>query len=309
MGQMMRPSHGPHVEGSTQLLGQPRGSISESQAPQEKLNAQPIEWIILDFLVRMSRFNKHVEEQIQCGDGYVQGQLGSWGQVEEGLIQRFGRSDGETAFKDGECREFNHQLEEDVLMKVGFETMVEELQGQFQGTLNSMLDTIKLDVQTKLDHYMAEELRDKVKDVKGDWALCKEAVLKKTQTPKEPNVLNSFKPKSFNGIREAKELNKFSRWMMMSPTLFLTDNALMWWRHRSMEIDKDTFTFETWDAFKKDIMLHFYPENAKYEAKEKLRWLKQTGSVKDYVTTFTNLLFEVPSMTDEDKLMYFMSGL
>ncbi|CAL9020144.1 unnamed protein product, partial [Prunus brigantina] len=56
-------------------------------------------------------------------------------------------------------------------------------------------------------------------------------------------------------------------------------------------------------------MLHFYPENAKYEAKEKLRWLKQTGSVKDYVTTFTNLLFEVPSMTDEDKLMYFMSGL
>ncbi|CAL9005670.1 unnamed protein product [Prunus brigantina] len=50
-------------------------------------------------------------------------------------------------------------------------------------------------------------------------------------------------------------------------------------------------------------------ENTKYEAKEKLRWLKQTGSVKDYVATFTNLLFEVPSMTDEDKLMYFMSGL
>ncbi|CAL8999335.1 unnamed protein product [Prunus brigantina] len=30
-------------------------------------------------------------------------------------------------------------------------------------------------------------------------------------------------------------------------------------------------------------------------------------SVKDYVTTFTNLLFEVPSMANEDKLMYFMS--
>ncbi|KAL6269883.1 hypothetical protein ACE6H2_026794 [Prunus campanulata] len=92
-------------------------------------------------------------------------------------------------------------------------------------------------------------------------------------------------------------------------TLFLTDNALMWWRRRSMEIDQGTFTLETWDEFKKDIMLHFYPENAKYEAKEKLRWLKQTGSVKDYVATFINLLFEVPSMTDEDKLMYFMSGL
>ncbi|CAL8167716.1 unnamed protein product [Prunus armeniaca] len=56
-------------------------------------------------------------------------------------------------------------------------------------------------------------------------------------------------------------------------------------------------------------MLHFYPKNAKYEANEKLRWLKQKGSVKDYVATFTNLLFEVPSIIDEDELMYFMSGL
>ncbi|CAL2236764.1 unnamed protein product [Prunus armeniaca] len=42
---------------------------------------------------------------------------------------------------------------------------------------------------------------------------------------------------------------------------------------------------------------------------EKVRWLKQMGSVKDYVTTFPNLLFDVPNMTDEDKLMYFMIGL
>ncbi|KAI5335733.1 hypothetical protein L3X38_025867 [Prunus dulcis] len=60
-----------------------------------------------------------------------------------------------------------------------------------------------------------------------------------------------------------------------------------------MEIDQGTLTLKTWDEFKK----------------EKLRWLKQMGSVKDYVTTFTNLLFEVHSMTDENKLIYFMSGL
>ncbi|KAI5335734.1 hypothetical protein L3X38_025868 [Prunus dulcis] len=57
-----------------------------------------------------------------------------------------------------------------------------------KGALNSMLDTIKLDVQTKLDHFIAEltALCDEVKDVKGDWALCKEVVLNKTRTPKEP---------------------------------------------------------------------------------------------------------------------------
>jgi len=222
--------------------------------------------------------------------------------------------------------EFDQRLEEDVLTKVGFEAMVEELQGQFQGALNSSLDIIKLDVQTKLGHFLAElsALREEVKDVKGDWALCKEAVLNKTRTPKEPKVLDAFKPKSFNGKREAKELDTFLwnieryfKYLKMdddeskitTATLLLTDNALMWWRRRSMEIDQGTFTLETWDAFKKDIMLHFYPENAKYEAKEKLRWLKQTGSVKDYVATFTNLLFEVPTMTEEDKLIFFMGGL
>ncbi|KAI5341551.1 hypothetical protein L3X38_009426 [Prunus dulcis] len=86
-----------------------------------------------------------------------------------------------------------------------------------------------------------------------------------------------------------------------------------------MEINQGTFKLETWDEFKKHIMSNFYPKNAKYEAGEaemakangehERLWLKQMGSVKDYVTTFTNLLFDVPSMTDEDKLMYFMIGL
>ncbi|KAI5324160.1 hypothetical protein L3X38_033233 [Prunus dulcis] len=200
--------------------------------------------------------------------------------------------------------EFDQRLEEDVFTKKGFEAVVDELQGQFQGVLNSALENIKLDIQTKLDNFLAELtlIRDEVKDVKGDWALCKEAILNKTRTPKEPKVLDSFKPKFYNGKREAKELDTFlwniERYFkyleleddepkINTATLFLTDNALMWWRHRSMEIEQDTFTLETWDDFKKDIMLHFYPENVKYEAKEKLRWLTQTRSVKDYVSTFT----------------------
>ncbi|CAL8990741.1 unnamed protein product [Prunus brigantina] len=163
--------------------------------------------------------------------------------------------------------EFDQRLEEDVLKKVGFEAVVDKLEGQFQGALNFALDNMRLDVQTKLDHFMVEltALRDEVKDVRGDWALCKEAVLNKTQTPKEPKVLDYFKPKSYNGKREAKELDTFlwniERYFkylkleddepkINTATLFLTDNALMWWRRRSMEIEQ---------------------ENAKYEAKEKLR--------------------------------------
>ncbi|PQP91934.1 uncharacterized protein Pyn_19440 [Prunus yedoensis var. nudiflora] len=75
--------------------------------------------------------------------------------------------------------EFDQRLEEDVLTKVGFGAVMEELQGQFQGALNSTLDSIRLDFRIKLDHFMAEltALCDEVKDVKGDWALWKSAHL------------------------------------------------------------------------------------------------------------------------------------
>ncbi|KAL6288377.1 hypothetical protein ACE6H2_005887 [Prunus campanulata] len=107
--------------------------------------------------------------------------------------------------------DFNQRLDKDVLTKASFEGMVEELQGQFQEALNSMLDTIKLDVQTKLDHFIAEltALSNEVKDVKGNWALCPEAVLNKARILKEPKVLYTFKSKSFNGKREANELDIF----------------------------------------------------------------------------------------------------
>ncbi|CAN6728768.1 unnamed protein product [Malus baccata var. baccata] len=242
--------------------------------------------------------------------------------------------------------EFDTRLDEDVVDKEEIQTMVDngkdELRGLVEGlrdelfgALNTMADKMRREVQVHLDNIEArfvalqEEIKD-TRELKGDVAFCKEVVVKQfVQGSREIKVLDSkvidsFKPKSYNGKREAKELDTFvwnvERYFkylkleddeskISTATMFLADNALMWWRSRSMEIEQGTFSLTTWDEFKKDLMLHFYPQNAKYEAKEKLRWLKQTGSVKDYVNTFVSLLFEVPNMLEEDKLMYFMSGL
>ncbi|CAN6570108.1 unnamed protein product [Malus baccata var. baccata] len=242
--------------------------------------------------------------------------------------------------------EFDTRLDEDVVDKEEIQTMVDngkdELRGlveglrdELLGALNTMADKMRREVQVHLDNIEArfvalqEEIKD-TRELKGDVAFCKEAVVKQfVQGSREikaldSKVIDSFKPKSYNGKREAKELDTFvwnvERYFkylkleddeskISTATMFLADNALMWWRRRSMEIEQGTFSLTTWDEFKKDLMLHFYPQNAKYEAKEKLRWLKQTGSVKDYVNTFVSLLFEVPNMLEEDKLMYFMSGL
>ncbi|KAM1189761.1 hypothetical protein ACFX2J_025401 [Malus domestica] len=242
--------------------------------------------------------------------------------------------------------EFDTRLDEDVVDKEEIQTMVDngkdELRGlveglrdELLGALNTMADKMRREVQVHLDNIEArfvalqEEIKD-TRELKGDVAFCKEAVVKQfVQGPREikaldSKVIDSFKPKSYNGKREAKELDTFvwnvERYFkylkleddeskISTATMFLADNALMWWRRRSMEIEQGTFSLTTWDEFKKDLMLHFYPQNAKYEAKEKLRWLKQTGSVKDYVNAFVSLLFEVPNMLEEDKLMYFLSGL
>nr|XP_028946771.1 uncharacterized protein LOC114820346 [Malus domestica] len=210
--------------------------------------------------------------------------------------------------------EFDTRLDEDVVDKEEIQTMVDngkdELRGLVEGlrdeligALNTMADKMRREVQVHLDNIEA-----RVEEIKS----------------LDSKVIDSFKPKSYNGKREAKELDTFvwnvERYFkylkleddeskISTATMFLADNALMWWRRRSMEIEQGTFSLTTWDEFKKDLMLHFYPQNAKYEAKEKLRWLKQTGSVKDYVNAFVSLLFEVPNMLEEDKLMYFMSGL
>ncbi|CAN6695431.1 unnamed protein product [Malus baccata var. baccata] len=242
--------------------------------------------------------------------------------------------------------EFDTRLDEDVVDKEEIQTMVDngkdELRGlveglrdELLGALNTMADKMRREVQVHLNNIEArfvalqEEIKD-TRELKGDVAFCKEAVVKQfVQGSREikaldSKVIDSFKPKSYNGKREAKELDTFvwnvERYFkylkleddeskISTATMFLADNALMWWRRRSMEIEQGTFSLTTWDEFKKDLMLHFYPQNAKYEAKEKLRWLKQTGSVKDYVNTFVSLLFEVPNMLEEDKLMYFISGL
>ena len=218
------------------------------------------------------------------------------------------------------------RLEEDVPSQATLEGMVEDLKGEMLGTLNSMADTLRQEFLRQLDQVFAElaSFREEMKEMKGDWALCKEAAINRAHMVRGAPRIEAPRPKAFDGRRDAKELDTFlwniERYLrhmgveddaskISTASLFLTDNALLWWRRRSCEIEQGTFTLETWDDFKKDIKLHFYPENARFEAKEKLRWLKQTGTVREYVAEYSNLLFEIPDISEEDKFVFFISGL
>ncbi|GJZ53762.1 putative nucleotidyltransferase, ribonuclease H [Tanacetum coccineum] len=68
-------------------------------------------------------------------------------------------------------------------------------------------------------------------------------------------------------------------------------------------------TIDTWSEFVADFKKQFYPENAKNEAKSRLRKLKQSETIREYVKEFTTLDLEVLELSDQDSLFYFLDGL
>nr|GEZ05333.1 hypothetical protein [Tanacetum cinerariifolium] len=75
------------------------------------------------------------------------------------------------------------------------------------------------------------------------------------------------------------------------------------------DIERGTTTIDTWAEFMADFKKQFYPENAKNEAKSRLRKLKQSGTIREYVKEFTTLVLEIPELSDQDSLFYFLDGL
>ena len=132
------------------------------------------------------------------------------------------------------------------------------------------------------------------------------------------------KPKEFQGFRDAKEVENFL-WKMeryaaslnfvddatkvCTASLFLTNNAMLWWRRKHANIERGLCTIETWEDFKKELKKQFYPENVVYMAKKKLRELKHKTSISDYVRDFTALTLQIPNLNSEETLFYFVDGL
>ncbi|KAE8681907.1 hypothetical protein F3Y22_tig00111298pilonHSYRG00053 [Hibiscus syriacus] len=80
-------------------------------------------------------------------------------------------------------------------------------------------------------------------------------------------------------------------------------------RKKHANIERGACRLDTWDEFKKELKKHFYPENVVYEARKKLRELKQRGIMWDYVKEFTTLILQIPNMSEDDLLFYFIDGL
>ena len=53
----------------------------------------------------------------------------------------------------------------------------------------------------------------------------------------------------------------------------------------------------------------FLPTNTAWVAREALKRLRHTESVREYIKEFSSLMLDIKNMSEEDKLINFMSGL
>jgi len=88
----------------------------------------------------------------------------------------------------------------------------------------------------------------------------------------------------------------------------LDDIAAKWWRvmHNGPLAEEIR---SSWSTFRVHIVRQFLPPNAEAHARARINRLQQSKSVFEYVAKFQALLVEIPSMTDQEALERFMSGL
>ncbi|XP_075108797.1 uncharacterized protein LOC107762620 [Nicotiana tabacum] len=139
-----------------------------------------------------------------------------------------------------------------------------------------------------------------------------------------PQKLKIPEPKPYDGSRDAKEVENFifdieqyfdavghleESKKVATAAMYLQGDAKLWWRVKHEAIKAGEDTLQTWDELKVAIRLQFFPENVEYNSRRKLRDLRHTRSVREYVREFSALMLNIRDMGDKDKLFAFIEGL
>uniref|UniRef100_A0A803M3H6 Ty3 transposon capsid-like protein domain-containing protein n=1 Tax=Chenopodium quinoa TaxID=63459 RepID=A0A803M3H6_CHEQI len=220
------------------------------------------------------------------------------------------------------------------------ENEVITLKGQL-GELDNRLEEVSLDAQSLADQdfekmmgemaKMREEFTGELLALKKENELLKEeltllrrATVAGGATIQAGPKVEIPKPPKYHGKRNAREIDNFlwsmERYfevvhleedasMINAATMYLGDDAILWWRRREQDIKSGSCSIRTWDEFKKDFKRQFYPENAKKVSMMKLRDLKHTSTIKEYIRQFTSLMLEIDDLSEVNQLIYFTGGL
>ncbi|XP_070029781.1 uncharacterized protein [Nicotiana sylvestris] len=182
-------------------------------------------------------------------------------------------------------------------------------------TLEAIIRTVDgdqfLTIVTCLAYLEADmnRLSQECTDLKAENVLLHRAVGNdETQRGADRTKVRIPEPKEFNGARSAKKLENF-----------LWDMEQYFQAAHVRDEDKVTITtmylvdmqsFGGGHAWlKKELKDQFFLSNTGWIARDRLKKLKQTRTVRDYVKDFNSLMLDMSNMSEEDKLHNFLYGL
>ena len=101
-----------------------------------------------------------------------------------------------------------------------------------------------------------------------------------------------------------------SQEMVMITSMYLSGDAKLWWRtHVEDDANASRGKIDLWKALKKELKNQFLPTNTAWGARDTLKKLKQTGTMREYVKMFSSLMLDIKNLLKEEKLFNFMSSL
>ncbi|KAA0064070.1 uncharacterized protein E5676_scaffold111G001630 [Cucumis melo var. makuwa] len=200
------------------------------------------------------------------------------------------------------------------------EERVQELDSS-QKTLLEMINDMSEDFRATLD-----VIRNEIADVNARPSLTMRAMANQAPAGGAIPVSRVKIPESkpFCGARDAKALENYlfdleqyfratntvtEEAKVMLATMHLSEDAKLWWRSRFVDMQEGRCTIDTWDALKRELRSQFFLENVEILARRKLRELKHTSSIREYVKQFAGLMLDIRNMSEKDKVFCFVEGL
>ncbi|KAL4320193.1 hypothetical protein GQ457_18G000020 [Hibiscus cannabinus] len=205
----------------------------------------------------------------------------------------------------------------------------DRVQEDVQGLLETMekMDE-RSDGLESMMSLLEARLMDKIGDLESELniykAALKNGVRASTETGTVEPRIDVPKPGRYDGTKTAQAvenyfwgMEQYFRGMGITSDVtkvnaacnYLTDGALLWWRHRCSEAKDKDLPVGTWAEFQKELKERFYPKDAEREARSKLRQLRHDKSIPEYVKKFTEIKFQIPTMGEEEGFALFMDGL
>nr|GEU57083.1 hypothetical protein [Tanacetum cinerariifolium] len=161
-------------------------------------------------------------------------------------------------------------------MREDFRVALNNLSGDLKRKIHDLRDSFMGEI-TKIREEFGEEvstLHQTIEDLQADLALCNRSLASGGGNANHGPKLDVPKSSPFVGKQEARAVDDF-----------------LWEMEQYLEgvNVRGTTTIDTWAGFVADFKKQFYPENAKNEVKSRLRKLKKSGTIPEYVKEFTTL--------------------